>query len=368
MTHDDGLFKRPGVRWLSGILLVAAVLVAIRLVRQSGGDDEGDVMPIVPVSVASITQATLQGYVDLMGTVEPAPVTDEMTAGGAKVAAPVAGIITDVRCAEGQRVEKGAVLFSLDHRVADVAVARATQALRFAEETFARQKQLVAGEATSRKLYQEAEQNLMSARSESAMAEAQRALLNVTAPLAGIVTGVHAKPGDAVDLTTVLAEVVDPDRLVLSAGVRSDEAARVRAGQSATLLANRADVDTGHALTGVVLFVASQIDSRTDQSLVRVSVPRGAGVRPGQFLRARIVVDVRRNRLAVPVESVVRRNGASAIAIVVADSIVWHPVQEGLRDGSLVEVTGTGLRAGLTVVTVGAYGLPGSSKVRIAGR
>ena len=45
------------------------------------------------------------------------------------------------RCAEGQRVAKGAVLFRLDSRVADVAVAKARQALQFAEQAFERQKE-----------------------------------------------------------------------------------------------------------------------------------------------------------------------------------------------------------------------------------
>jgi len=40
-------------------------------------------------------------------------------------------------------------------------------------------------------------------------------------------------------------------------------------------------------------------------------------------------------------------------------------VKLGLREGDLVEVTGGGLRAGDRVVTVGSYGLPEKTKVKV---
>jgi hypothetical protein len=40
-------------------------------------------------------------------------------------------------------------------------------------------------------------------------------------------------------------------------------------------------------------------------------------------------------------------------------------VKTGLRDGTLVEIEGEGLREGQSVVTAGAYGLPKETKVRV---
>ena len=112
----------------------------------------------------------------------------ERPAASARVAPFVPGVVTQVKCVEGQRVEKGAVLFQLDTRAADVAV-------DFAEKTLERQRKLVQIESTSQKALQEAEQQLAAAR-------AQRALLQVQAPLAGTVVRVNVKPGEAVDLTS----------------------------------------------------------------------------------------------------------------------------------------------------------------------
>src|SRR6266436_9871669 len=75
----------------------------------------------VPVQVAKITRATLRGYLVAYGMVEAEP-AGERPAASARIAPFVSGVVAEVKCMEGQRVEKDAVLFQLDSRVADVAV------------------------------------------------------------------------------------------------------------------------------------------------------------------------------------------------------------------------------------------------------
>ena len=58
-------------------------------------------------------------------------------------------------------------------------------------------------------------------------------------------------------------------------------------------------------------------------------------------------------------------DGGTVIAIVENDRATQKPVKAGLRDSELVEVEGDNLNAGMMVVTVGAYGLPQETKVRI---
>jgi len=356
MANDTLMKRHP----LTVLVAVAGVVVALLAYRGfTAGRATGDegAATIVPVSVAKIARTTLHDYVDTWGSVEPERASEGAPAASARVATPVAGIVAQVKCAEGQRVSQGALLFTLDSRVADVAVARARQAVSFSEQLFARQQKLGAGEATSQKLYQEAEQTLAAARSDLAIAEAQRALLDIRAPLAGTIVKVSAKLGDAVDPTADLAEIIDLERLVVTTGVRSTDMSRVRRGQPVTLSA------TGRS--GAIVYVGEQIDSKTDNAPVRVSIPRGAGLHPGEFLKIRIVVDERRDRLTVPVESIVTQAGVSTIAIVVGDKATRRAVKVGLRDGDLVEVEGEGVKAGMTVVTVGAYGLPKESRIKV---
>ncbi|MCX6538363.1 MAG: efflux RND transporter periplasmic adaptor subunit [Acidobacteria bacterium] len=358
---------------LALVIVAVIVLVGIvwwRVARPAPAEGEPESGPtIIAVRVAPIVQTTLRGYVPAWGTVEPQQATTSQPPASARIATPVAGIVAQASCAEGQRVAMGTVLFRLDSRVADVAVQKARQAVQYAEQGFARQQRLGAGEATSQRLFMEAEQNLTVARNELANAEAQRALLVILSPLAGTLVRVSARPGDAVDPTSVLAEVIDLDRLVISATVRSVDVPRLRIGQSVevSIGSQGTPASTSQVVSqrSALVFIASQVDSKTDAVLVRALVPMGVGLRAGQFVNLRIVSEEHRDRLAVPVESVVTDADGSTIAVVTGDTAVKRAVKTGLRDGNLVEVEGDGLKAGMTVVAAGAYGLPKETKVRV---
>jgi len=89
-------------------------------------------------------------------------------------------------------------------------------------------------------------------------------------------------------------------------------------------------------------------------------------LRPGQFVQLRVVTAVHADCLAAPGESVVTdESGHSVIALVNGDEATQMPVQTGLRENGWVEIEGTGLKEGVSVVTVGAYALPEKTKVRV---
>jgi len=115
--------------------------------------------------------------------------------------------------------------------------------------------------------------------------------------------------------------------------------------------------------------VGSQIDAGTDTVPVRVALPSGSGLAPGAFLDVRIVVETRRDCLAVPEDAVVAYpGGGSAIAVVHADTAVLTPVKAGVRDKGLVEVEAEGITEGTQIVVEGAYGLPKETKIKVMGR
>jgi membrane fusion protein (multidrug efflux system) len=358
-----------GIAAAIGVVTLGIIIFRTLVSSPEGGADEP--MPVVTVSVAPVIQTTLYESIAAWGTVEPEPANVNRPAASARVASPMPGIVAQVNSTEGERVAKGSVLFRLDSRVADVAVEKARQAVGYAEQVFARQKQLGPGEATSVKAYQDAEQALVAARNELANAEAQRALLVILSPLSGTIARVNAKPGDAVDLTTVLAEIIDLDRLVVTAAVPAEEVAKVRPSQRVEIhpaSGTPEQLSARPIAEGRVVFVAPQVDSRTNTVVVRASVPAGAAVRPGQFVNVRIITDERKDRLAVPAESIVTEAGTKMIAIVNGDTATKIPVTTGIRDGNLVEVEAEGLRPGVTVVTSGVYGLPDKSKIQVRGQ
>lgn len=351
-----------------GVMALCAGLALLRCGAAPPASEES-APTVVPVETARIVKTTLRSYVEASGIVEPQPATSAGPSAQATVASPVGGLIAEIRSAEGARVAKGDILFRLDGRLNDVAITRAEQAVAFAETAFKRQQQLGAGEATSLRLYQEAEAALASARSDLGAAQAQRALLNVMAPLSGTVVSLRAKPGDSVDPATVLAEIVDLDRLVVTTQVRAAQIREVKPGQTVELLeAPASEAPTTPAppvRQGLVAYVGAVVDPKTDTVTVRASVPRGTGLRPGQFVELRILIGERRDCLAAPVEGLVTEDGKTMLAVVKGDVATKVEVRAGVREGQLVEVLGDGITEGLTVVAAGAYGMPHETKIRV---
>jgi len=358
------------------VTLASLVLAAAGVVAACGGspaeEPEADAAPDVSVTVAPIVKTTLHSYVTGWGRVEPEPASEGRPAASARVSSPVAGLITGAFASEGQRVAQGAILFQLDRRVADVAAERARQAVRIAEQLVQRQTDLGPGQATSQKAYQEAVAQLTIAQGELRAAELQLGLLEVHAPIAGTVVSLNARLGDSIDTTTVLAELVDLDRLVVSASIRSADAPALAQGQRMELSPGTGPNAPAAAAPpatyrSTVDYISPQVDAATDTLIVRGRV-QGEHMRPGQFVNVRIVTDERKDRFAVPIEAILQGEAGSEVALVSGDTATRTHVTTGIREGNLAEVEGNGIREGVSVVVQGAYGLPATSKIKVIGR
>ncbi len=330
---------------IGGVIVVALGLGIYALVKSrgpaSGSDDEAapeNVPSVVTVQVGALKQMTLHRYVSGYGTVEAAPATADQPAAGAQLAAPSAGTVAKVNVIAGQQVQKGDVLVELNSGAATFDSAQAQ-----AE----RQKKLYEQQNTSLKNLQDA--------------EAQLAALQVTAPLSGIVTRLTVKPGEAVDLNMPVAEVIDLSRLAVSSEIPAAEATDLKTGQEV-------QVQSESPVMATLSFVSPAVDAKNGTILTRALLPADSGLRPGQFVQLKIVTAVHTNCLAAPSESVVTGDsGQSVIALVNGDAAAQTPVQVGLREDGWVEVAGTGLKEGASVVTLGAYGLPAKTKIRVLG-
>lgn len=325
------------------------VLCLLLACKPAEHEEEAKPVTEVPVQAGKVVKATLRSYVDAYGYVEPAVAGGAKAAGAARLAAPAAGIVLAVPVREGDKVEVGTVVVRLDDR-------QAQASFRLAEQQLERQKKLFAAEGTSIKALQEAGQQL-------AVAQAQLAAVQLTSPLAGLVARINVHPGQAVDLTTVVAEIVDPTRLVVTLSVPAEEAAHLQVGQMAFLFVHdeaKADAQ------GAVTFVSPQVDPTSGTVLVRLSVPGSSGLRQGEFTHAKVVQASHADVLAVPLAAVYTDGeGVSTLSVIEANVAKQMVVKVGLREGDLIEVSAAGLAEGATVVTVGSYGLPKETKVLV---
>jgi membrane fusion protein (multidrug efflux system) len=220
-----------------------------------------------------------------------------------------------------------------------------------------------------------------------ATAQVQRSLLGIRSPLRATVVRVMAAPGEAADPTKPLVELVAMDRLVVNVPIPAAQASELRAGQAAEIVTDSAGHDASPAapppgkgddapstrpapaLRGKVVMIGYQVDRKNGSVPVSISLPPDAGFRPGQFVSVRILVEEHADALAVPAKSVVHAEGeeGASVSVVHGDKAARLAVKEGLREGDWEEVSAEGLRAGESVVTEGAYGLPKETRIRVLG-
>jgi len=361
---------------LLGLLILIAGGAGIYVLsRQApGGEEESQeaVVTVVPVEVAQIRRMNLRSYLRVYGSAIPNPGVAGVARADARVNSPLDGVVTEVHCAVGQQIEKGQVLFALYDRLAKLAVDQAETSVKFAEENLQRQDKLKQVQGTSAKRYLEAQQQLDNARSALGRTRAELELLKVTAPLDATVVEVYATVGEAVAQAGTLALLTDLRQLVIRAGVPTLQADKLQVGQQAQIEGgtSTASSDSQAATwTGRLEYIDRRVDPNNDTVPVLIGLPADTGLRPGQFVRVRIIVAEYGDRLVVPNESVVTTvEGQTVLAIVQGDEAVPTPVKRGVREGDWVEVDGEGLEPGMNVVTVGAYGLPGRTRIRVVGQ
>jgi RND family efflux transporter MFP subunit len=337
-------------------LVLAAILITPGLLTA----EEQAPATEVAVQVAKVQRTSLKHRVTAYGSVQPAPASKDHPPAAVKLSPAVAGIVSEIRAVEGQPVNKGDVLFKLDGRAADAAVLKSQQAVEFATLNLERQRKLIAAEGTSAKQVMESEQALAAANAELAAAKVQQALLGGSSPISGTLVKFEARPGEAADSTTVLAEIVDLDRLVVSLQVPRAEAAALKSGQSASIASG------DHRIESKVIYISPQVNAATDTATVRLEIPKGSGLLHGEFVKADVVIEQHDGVLAVPRDAVYTDyEGQSTLSVVEGDIAKKQIVKTGLRDGDLIEVEGAGIKEGTTVVTLGSYALPEETKVRI---
>ena len=290
----------------------------------------------ITVQEGHLKRMTMRQYVDGYGVIAPAPATAQTPAAEANVAAAVTGVVTKVEVTEGQTVQRGQILALLNSD---------SMTEQYAAQEVDRLKTLYAHHNASLKTLQNA--------------EAQLALLQVTAPFTGTVVSVNVKPGAAVTPTTVLADIMDLDRLVVRADIPAQQAAQLAVGQPV-------DIQGPPPVSAQLSYISPTVDPKDGAVMVWAALPTGHGFKVGQYVRLHITTAVHKDSLVAPDKSVIRGLGGKGVLSVIhgneADQV---RVQVGLHENGWIEVSGSGLKEGTPVVTTGAYGLPAHTSIQI---
>jgi RND family efflux transporter MFP subunit len=173
----------------------------------------------------------------------------------------------------------------------------------------------------------------------------------------------NAVLGSSVDANQTIVEVADPSALDIVFNVSPAEAARIHTDDTVSVTSGASA--GGESLgTGLVSSVGAAVDSASRAVTVRVRLGQPARpLRIGESVFGHIATGVDARAIVIPVTALVPEGDGYRVYVVDATGVAHaRSVVTGGRNESLVEII-SGLTAGETVVTTGAYGLQDSARI-----
>lgn len=273
----------PALRWFA-ILFVVAVTFSAGCGKQQAAAPP---KPATPVVIAKVTQKTMPIQVVAVGNVE--------TISTVSIKAQVSGVLQDVGFHEGDFVHKGQVLFTIDARPYQAALAQAQAAL-------ARDKAVAANSRVQADRYKKLQAEGVVAASDADTltstadaaestvaadeANIQTAKLNlefctITSPIDGRTGAVMVKAGNlvkAADIPMVVINEVNPVYVNFTVPQQYWPSIKARMAQGTLRVTAIIPQDTGSPIEGALTFVDNAVDSTTGTIHIRATskMPRTA--------------------------------------------------------------------------------------------
>ncbi|WP_292228980.1 efflux RND transporter periplasmic adaptor subunit [Brevundimonas sp.] len=276
-----------------------------------------------------------------------------------EVRARVGGYVQAVHFRDGQMVQRGQLLFTLDPRPAQAALAQAQaqvaqmqSQLTLARANLARSETLLASQAVSKAEYDAnkaavdaAQANLAAANAATRTAQLNLEYTRITAPTSGRVSDRRVDPGNLIAggssagdvLTTIISGgpihfVFDGSEAVMLKYLREGGS-----NQGATVRIRLQD-ESNYDRTGRLDFSDNAVNTASGVIRLRAIVPNGDGfLRPGMFGRAQVAGAASYDALLVPDSAIGTDQARRTVAVVAADGSVTNkavqlgPIVQGLR-------------------------------------
>ncbi len=305
----------------------------------------------VRVKTEKATLERRQATEEVVGTVRPKL--------SAVISAKITGTMERVAAVPGQSVKTGDLLIQLDAREARSRVDQAAAILEQARNDIGRFNRLLADKAVTQQEYDVVKARERVAQANMTEAETVLSYTRIVAPFDGVITRKYADVGDLSTPGKALMEMEASGELRIEADVPEAAMGRVVLGETMQVSIPSAAAQ----LEAKVSEIAPAADTGSRTILVKLDLPKHAGIRSGQFGRVFVpVADV--EALRVPVESVVHRGQLEIMFVVIGQNAQMRLVKTGKKIGNQVEVV-SGVIPGEMYVTDGVAALSDGQTVEV---
>ena len=339
-----------------------------------GGKPPAVVAPVL-VAKAAVTNVPVR--------IQPAPVGHVLPMSTVGIRPQIGGVLQAVHFAEGQEVQKGDLLFTIDPRpaqaaldVARAALARDTAQLENAEIKWARDQKLFNDKIESQDVFDTSKANrdafagtVQSDRAALTNAELNLEFTSIRAPVSGRTGGLLFHEGNVVkapDDQLVTINQIHPIYVAFAVAEQNLPAiTQAMRGQPLAVTAAFENM-TGPVPAGALTFLDNTVDTATGTILLKATFPNADGsLWPGQFVQVCLTLGELRSVVTVPTQAVqVGQNGQFIYVVTTNQTVNLRPVRTGLTYEGMTVIE-TNLAAGETVVTDGHLRLAPGVNVNI---
>jgi HlyD family secretion protein len=412
------VFKASG-RCKSAIAWAAAIATALAMVACSS--DQADKEPTVSVRAVAVEKTEIQHTINAQAILFP----QQQSAIVPKISAPVEKFLVK----RGSPVTQGQLLAVLENRdlsaaavdtqgaydqaqaayatttaaslpeeiqKAEADTQQAQQALDAQEKVFQSRQQLFEQGALPRKELDQSRVDITQARNQYAIAkkhlasliaigkqqelkaaagqlesakgkylgaEAQLSYSEIRSPIKGVVTDRPLYPGEMAAAGTPLLTVMDLSSVIAKAHIPQPDAAALKVGDTGMMSVPGID----KPIEGKVTVISPALDpnSTTVEVWFEARNP-GQELKPGTSVELSLTAKTVKGALVVPASSVLTApDGSTSVMVAGSDSRAHQTaVKLGIRNGDDVQIV-EGVKENDKVVSIGAYGLPDKTRIKI---
>jgi len=317
-----------------GILIIVSILISCKGKTKEQASKEKP-PPVVEIMIAG--NEDFSSSLEVNGTV----LSNEQV----ELHPEVSGRLTFLNVPDGASVSEGTVLARINDADLQAQKAQLNTQLELAVKTERRLNSLLRINGVNQADYDAALNQLNTLQANIKVLDAQLDKTVIKAPFSGQLGLRQVSPGAYVTPQTIIGTLQQSNKVKIDFTVPETYARLVKKGNQIRIKSN----GSGENLTASIAAVEPQINSVTRNIMVRAFLTSG-DLLPGAFVK--VLLDQNRKVIVVPTNAIIPDAFSNQVVVVKNNKAVFTPVETGLTNANMVELT-KGVKTGDSIVVSG---------------
>jgi membrane fusion protein (multidrug efflux system) len=284
----------------------------------------------IPVTLTEVTSAKLDKSFTAQGNFKP---VQSLT-----LVSEISGQIQRVLKRKGDKVRAGELLLQVEDNTSNANLATANANYQKAQKDLERMKNLIAGDAVTKRQLEDAQINVNATRAQLVAARQNQGNTRVTAPINGEINEMYIEVGSYLNANagTRMYDIVNVDRLKLNVKASESEVLLINKGQKVKVTANAGGAQE---YEGTVKAIGAAADASLKFDVeIEVKNTANNNLRAGMYGTAFFPVNAQRDALLLPREAIVGSIQDPSVYVVKDNKAYLRKVKVGIVTQDQVEI------------------------------